>query len=117
MNQPGSLPYLVPFKQAAKNDFAPTQPRDYLWNQLAELPYFRALLRAIESRFYECLPVISPVLDLGSGDGSFAAQTFSRPIDAGIDPLWLPTREARRLNVHRLLSLADGARLPFADAS
>jgi SAM-dependent methyltransferase len=118
MNQPGSLPYRAPYySESVKNEFAPTKPRDYLWNQLAELPYFRALLRAVESRFYESLPVVAPVLDLGSGDGSFATQTFERPLDAGIDPWWPPTREARKLNVHRLLSLADGSKMPFADAS
>src|SRR5712691_7595624 len=102
MNQPGRLSYHAPYTQTQKSEFAPAKPRDYLWNQLTELPYFRALLRAVESRFYECLPVIAPVLDLGSGDGSFATQTFSRPLDAGIDPWWSPTLEARRQNAHRL---------------
>jgi SAM-dependent methyltransferase len=111
------MPYHAPYMSSTTNDYAPTDQRDYLWNQLKELPYFRALLRAVESRFYERLPVVAPVLDLGSGDGSFAAQTFGRPLDAGIDPWWGPTREARHHNVHRLLALAQGAQMPFADAS
>ena len=49
---------------ARPNDYAPREPRDYLWNQLAELPYFRALLRAVESRFYADLPIVGIVLDL-----------------------------------------------------
>jgi len=107
--------YQPPDASPVPSQFIPQPPRDYLWDQLAELPYFRALLRAVESKFYERLPVIPPVLDLGSGDGSFAAQTFSKPLDAGIDPWWAPTVEARGRNAHALLALASGAALPFAD--
>lgn len=117
MNQPGRLPYNSPPTQSLPNEFTPAESRDYLFNQLAELPYFRALLRAVESRFYEHLPVVAPVLDLGSGDASFAMQTFSRPLDAGIDPWLAPTREARHQGAHRLLALSQGARLPFATCS
>jgi ubiquinone/menaquinone biosynthesis C-methylase UbiE len=102
---------------ARPNDYAPREPRDYLWNQLAELPYFRALLRAVESRFYADLPMVGPVLDLGSGDGSFAAQTFGRPLDVGLDPWKPPMAEARRRGAHAALTLADAARMPFSDAS
>lgn len=102
---------------ARPNDYAPREPRDYLWNQLAELPYFRALLRAVESRFYADLPIVGPVLDLGSGDGSFAAQTFGRPLDVGLDPWKPPMAEARRRGAHAALTLADAARMPFSDAS
>jgi len=90
---------------------------DFLWQQLSELPYFRALLRAVESRFYQDLPVLPPVLDLGSGDASFAATTFSRPLDVGLDPWRAPMREAAQRRAHKLLTLAEGAQMPFADAS
>ena len=53
-----------------------TQQKDYLWLNLRELPYFRGLLRAIEGRFYEEIELAEPVLDLGCGDGQFAAVTF-----------------------------------------
>lgn len=102
---------------ATPSQYAPREARDYLWNQLAELPYFRALLRAVESRFYADLPVVGPVLDLGSGDGSFADQTFGRPLDVGLDPWTPPMAEARRRGAHASLTLADAARMPFADAS
>ncbi|MBX7213002.1 MAG: class I SAM-dependent methyltransferase [Thermoflexales bacterium] len=102
---------------AVTNPYAPAEPRDYLWNQLAELPYFRALLRAVESRYYADLPMVAPVLDLGSGDGSFARQTFGRPLDVGIDPWKPPMAEARRVGAHAALALAEGAHMPFADAS
>ena len=117
MNQPERHSYRSPYLNSIKSEFAPTQPRDYLWNQLTELPYFRALLRAVESRFYEDLPVVSPVLDLGSGDGSFSVQTFNKPLETGMDPWWQPTVEARKVNGHRLLTLSNGARMPFPDDS
>jgi SAM-dependent methyltransferase len=88
---------------------------DFLWPHLLEVPYFRALLRAVEARFYQDLPVKPPVLDLGSGDGSFAAQAFARPIDVGLDPWHQPLRESRARRSHRLLVLAEGAHLPFAN--
>jgi len=99
------------------NAFARPPGYDFLWPQLAELPYFRALLRAVESRFYQELPIAEPVLDLGSGDGSFAAHTFSRPLDVGLDPWRGPLWESRLRRAHRLLTLADGAHMPFADDS
>ena len=117
MSQPVNPPFSLPYVSPVPSQYAPQPSPDYLWDQLAEVPYFRALLRAVESRFYESLPVVAPVLDLGSGDGSFAAQTFARPLDAGIDPWRPPTIEARKRGAHRLLALADGAALPFADGS
>lgn len=90
---------------------------DFLWAHLAELPYFRALLRAVEARFYQDLPIEPPVLDLGSGDGSFAAQAFAQPLDVGLDPWRAPLWESRARKAHRLLVLADGGHMPFADAS
>ena len=100
-----------------RNNFALPDNHDFLWEQLIDLPYFRGLLRAVESRFYQDLPVVEPVLDLGSGDASFAAQTFSKKLDVGLDPWRAPMAEARARNRHKLLTLAEGARMPFANAS
>jgi SAM-dependent methyltransferase len=90
-------------------------PTDYLWLHLRELPYFRALLRAVESRFYQEIAFPTPVLDLGCGDGQFADITFDYPLDVGVDPWWGPLREAQERYTYRLLSQADGARLPFPE--
>jgi len=40
--------------------------RDYLWPQLQDLPYFRALLRAVEARLLQQVDLPDPVLDIGS---------------------------------------------------
>jgi SAM-dependent methyltransferase len=56
---------------------------DLLWQHLKDLPAFRALLRAVEARFYQdLLPLEEPVLDVGCGDGHFAAVAFPRPLTA-----------------------------------
>jgi len=88
---------------------------DLLRRQLREIPAFRALLRAVEARFYEGLPLPRPVLDVGCGDGHFAAVTFDGPLDVGLDPWWEPLAEARERRTYRLLVQASGGRMPFPD--
>lgn len=90
---------------------------DFLWRQLKGVPAFRALLRAVESRFYQDLPLTQPVLDLGCGDGHFAQQTFidTPPPLVGIDPWWEPLQEAQGRHVYGLAVQSSGGRLPFAD--
>ncbi len=91
------------------------EPKDYLWLNLRELPYFRALLRAVEARAYQDIDLPAPTLDLGCGDGHFAGMAFERPLDVGIDPWWSQLVEAvERGGYHDLLQ-ADGACLPFPD--
>ncbi len=88
-----------------------------LWRHLNSLPYFRAMVRAVEDSFYQGLELPEPVLDLGSGDGHFASRTFTRPLTVGLDPWWGPLRESRGLKAYRLLVQADGASMPFADGA
>lgn len=99
----------------------PTMPAqttdDLLAQHLQTLPYFRAFLRAIEASFYQDLDLPAPTLDLGCGDGHFAAHTFPRRLDVGLDPWAAPLREARTRGAHRLLVQADGAAMPFASAA
>ncbi|MCC6191959.1 MAG: class I SAM-dependent methyltransferase [Anaerolineales bacterium] len=92
-----------------------TDRDDLLWRNLKDLPAFRGLLRAVEARFYQDLPLPEPVLDLGCGDAHFAAVAFDRPLAAGVDPWTPPLREARRLrrSTYTLLAQAEGGRLPF----
>jgi SAM-dependent methyltransferase len=83
--------------------------------QLAEIPAFRALLRAVESRFYAALPLPRPVLDVGCGDGHFASVTFQERLDVGLDPWWQPLTEARERRAYHLVTQASGAYMPFGD--
>ncbi|MCW5877571.1 MAG: hypothetical protein KIS80_01730, partial [Anaerolineales bacterium] len=61
-------------------------PSRFLLPMMGELPYFRALLRAVEAEFYDDFVLSTPVLDLGCGDGLFAHQVFEQTLDVGIDP-------------------------------
>lgn len=89
--------------------------KDFLFLHIRDLPYFRGFLRAIESRYYQDFDLPAPVLDVGCGDGNFAALTFDRKIDVGLDPWHGPIHEAKRYDKYRLLVEADGGRSPFPD--
>lgn len=89
---------------------------DLLWQQLKTLPAFRALLRAVEARFYAQIPLPDPILDIGCGDGNFAQLALpGRRITAGIDPWWRPLNKAVKAGNYDLPIQALGDHLPFAD--
>ena len=87
--------------------------KDFLFLHLRDLPYFRAFLRAIESGYYQDLPLPAPVYDVGCGDGHFASLTFDRKLDVGLDPWRFSMREAKKYNAYSSLVEADGAFSPF----
>jgi SAM-dependent methyltransferase len=89
------------------------QSMDFLFAQIRALPYFRGLLRAVESSFYQGLSLPSPVYDLGCGDGHFASLTFGHKIDVGLDPWHGPIHEARRHGAYLALVEADAAYAPL----
>ncbi len=91
----------------------PSSTKDFLFLHLSGLPYFRGLLRAVESCFYQDLPLAAPVYDLGCGDGHFASLTFEQKIDVGLDPWHGPVHEAARHGAYRALVEADAAHAPF----
>lgn len=89
--------------------------KDFLYLHLRDLPYFRALVRAVEAAYYQTFDLPAPVLDVGCGDGHFASLTYDRKIDVGLDPWHGPIHEAGRRGTYRLLAEADAAAAPFAD--
>jgi SAM-dependent methyltransferase len=88
---------------------------DVLWRHLKTVPAFRALLRSVESRFYQHIVLPEPTLDLGCGDGHFAQMTFDHALAAGVDPWWGPLIKATASGAYRLPVQALGGSLPFAD--
>jgi SAM-dependent methyltransferase len=88
---------------------------DILWEQIKELPYFRGLLRAIEARAYQNIPLTGPILDLGCGDGHFASKAFEVPLDVGIDPWIGPIKLANKQGSYKIVIRGLGDQLPFPD--
>ncbi len=86
---------------------------DFLWMNLRSLPYFRAILRAMESKAYQQFSLQRPILDLGCGDGHFAKMTFKDGLDVGIDPWKGPVYKAKNANGHKTIVLGSGECLPF----
>ena len=87
--------------------------KDFLYIQMREMPYFRGLLRAVESRFYQDIDLPAPILDVGCGDGHFAARTFERRLDVGLDPWHGPIHEAKTFASYHALVEADAGQSPF----
>ncbi|OGO29541.1 MAG: hypothetical protein A2W33_10285 [Chloroflexi bacterium RBG_16_52_11] len=87
--------------------------KDFLFLHLRDLPYFRAFLRAVESTYYQDLPLPAPVYDAGCGDGHFASLTFDHKIDVGLDPWHGPIHAAKKYGAYRFLVEADGRQTPF----
>ncbi len=88
---------------------------DLLWRHLKSLPAFRAVLRAVEARFYHEIEWPGPILDVGCGDGHFVQMTFNQRIDAGIDPWWGPLNKAKRTDMYHTLIHGMGNEMPFPD--
>ena len=84
-----------------------TTDKDFLWLNLRDLPYFRAMLRAVEAQFYQQFELPAPTLDLGCGDGHFASITFDRKLEVGLDPWAGPIHQAAR---KRWLSITGAGR-------
>lgn len=95
----------------------PAYEGDVLAQHLAREPVHRALIRAQEHRLFAEESLARPILDIGCGDGHFAAVAFPEGIDVGIDVTRKIVVEARRNASYRHLDVADGTRMPFADAS
>lgn len=95
--------------------YARPQSQDPYWLNVKELPYFRALLRAVEAREYQDIPLEQPILDLGCGDGHFVTTAFESQIDIGLDPWKGPLRLAAKRKSYRVAVHGQGAHLPFPD--
>ncbi len=87
--------------------------KNFLFLNLQDLPYFRALIRGVEATYYQDFTLTEPIYDIGCGDGHFASLTFDNKIDVGLDPWHGPVHEAKSFGVYRELVEADGARSPF----
>ena len=90
---------------------------DYLWQQLKSEPAFRALLRAVEARFYQKVNLPLPILDFGCDDGHFAQMVFERPDQVEVDSNGQEFPDAGRQTIYELPLQAVELDLPFPDQS
>jgi SAM-dependent methyltransferase len=94
-------------------DFQNGHTKDFLWLNIRDLPYFRALLRAVEAQFYQQINLPTPTLDIGCGEGHFASITFDRKIELGLDPSHQSLHESAGRHAYHLLTEADGGKMPY----
>ena len=94
-----------------------TSGEDYFAQHLARVPAFRALIRGLENQLFSQEALQAPVLDVGCGDGHFAAVAFPGGIDVGIDLTWEIVAEGRAHGRYGHVEVADGTRLPYPSAA
>lgn len=81
----------------------------------ATLP--RILIRTAECLLISGVELPRPLLDIGSGDGSFADVLFREPVDAGIDNSRPQMLRSIHLSAYRNLAQSVGDSLPFRDGA
>ncbi len=102
------------------NELHASSGRDARWRRvlrghLQQVPAFRALIRTIECRLIAEAGRLEPrLLDVGCGDGLFAAFAFDHPVAAGIDADASRLSEARLRGRHAICVRARAEHLPFA---
>jgi SAM-dependent methyltransferase len=84
---------------------------------LERAPAALAIERMLECRILAQQAFTRPILDLGCGDGVFAATLFAERIELGIDVDAREIVSARQLNAHDELIVCSASRVPKPDAS
>ena len=82
---------------------------------VAKAPIALALERSVESTLFSNIKFVEPVLDIGCGDGIFAALTFKNPITYGLDPNKRELICAKNSNAYENLICAYGNEIPLKD--
>ena len=75
------------------------------------------MVRAVECLLVGKDRLPRPLLDVGCGDGHFAATCLPGGADVGIDPSQQSTAEAARTGAYRMVARCSAASLPFGDES
>lgn len=87
----------------------------FLKEENATLP--RILVRSAECALIAGIELPRPILDIGCGDGTFAAAAFDERIDVGLDNSRPQMIRARKLHRYDSIVEASGYGMPFRDAS
>lgn len=95
----------------------PALPRTILRRYVSFAPLPLAFERSVEARLLGRQRFERPVLDIGCGEGLFAAIAFAEPLDTGIDPNPRELARARELGSYVELIESCGDSIPKPDAS
>ena len=90
---------------------------DYFRRYLEIAPTTLALVRAIECRILSAIEFKPPILDIGCGDGVFAAQFFEHQLDEGMDLDPKQVERAAKTGKYKIVRVADAKKLPYPDNS
>lgn len=97
-----------------RNEIVHPEKRDFLNAFLDQAPLSLALTNAVESAHLAALPFPRPILDLGTGDGTFTRILLNGIIvDAGIDEDAKEIERAKQTRCYSLLKTARVEDLPF----
>lgn len=80
-----------------------------------QAPVALAIERSLECHILAGQRFEPPVLDLGCGEGMFAAVLFAEPVDTGLDLNARELEAARAYGIHRELIQAPASRIPKPD--
>ena len=90
---------------------------DFLRRYLAIAPAALAVERAVECEILQRQEFVRPILDIGCGDGIFAAILFDEQIDTGIDLDPAEIARAQKMDAYRELIVCPGNAIPKPDQS
>lgn len=102
---------------AAKAPFPARTPDEYVDKFLDDVTLPRVIVRAAECVLLSQIEMPRPILDVGCGDGTFAAALFEQPVEMGTDPWEEPLRYAKKLGIYESLVVAAGDDLPLPDGT
>ncbi|HEY7063032.1 MAG TPA: class I SAM-dependent methyltransferase [Chloroflexota bacterium] len=89
----------------------------FVEEHLRRVPVHLALIRSAEACLFAGVDLPRPLLDIGCGDGNFAATVRAEPVDAGVDLNPAKIREAARRGIYCRAIVADATSLPFPNGA
>jgi ubiquinone/menaquinone biosynthesis C-methylase UbiE len=101
----------------ARESSAGRTPDQYVDKFLDDVTLPRVIVRAAECVLLSQIEMPRPILDVGCGDGTFAAALFDKPVEVGADPWAEPLQYARKLGIYESLVVAPGDDMPFPDGA
>ena len=89
----------------------------FVHNYIARAPLALALERSYECHILSQQKFERPILDIGCGDGIFAAILFKEQIDTGIDPQQQELDNAKNSDMYKELLCCDAQKIPKANGT